>query len=96
MERAETIFFMGSNGSKEDVGLLHKYYSDTDLILATIAYWPTNQFEDREHFNTKGHFQYYLKTEREVNDFVCLVITQRDSMTSDGSTWGGSDVRPLI
>ena len=70
MERAETIFFMGSNGSNEDVSLLYKFYSDTDLIFTTISYWPVNQFEDREHFNTKGHFQYYLKTEREVKDIL--------------------------
>ena len=66
MERAETIFFLGSSRSGEAAATLNMYYRNTDNVLTTMTYWPENQFEDMEHFNTLGHFQYYLKTEREV------------------------------
>ena len=77
MERAETAFYLGSNKSGEAADNLETYYKNTDKALETQTYWPENQFEDLEHFRTLGHFQYYLKTEREVAVFLGILNSKK-------------------
>ena len=66
-ERAETIYYLGSDMAEYAENELNKYKAYTDQVLDDLRLWPEKSFEGMSHFDTKGHFQFYLTSMRMVS-----------------------------